>query len=166
MAVAGGFCVPSVLNSCSTYVPAKLGGYHGRPLESGDRLPIGAKRIQSFSPTWSLNHDVVPLPASPCTLRILLESPQGTAHRALTNKPMHVWQIEWAFVSMNRCYHCRRLLFHEPSFQEQSSFRLMGSRFFFFCDAQTIGGYPVLGHIIAADLPRAAQLPGRYSLLL
>ena len=29
------------------------------------------------------------------------------------------------------------------------------------CDAQTIGGYPVLGHIIAADLPRAAQLrPG------
>ena len=73
MAVAGGFCVPSVLNSCSTYVPAKLGGYHGRPLESGDRLSIGATRIQSFSPNWSLNHDVVPLPTSPCTLRILLE---------------------------------------------------------------------------------------------
>ena len=29
------------------------------------------------------------------------------------------------------------------------------------CDAQTIGGYPVLGQVIAADLPRAAQLrPG------
>tara|TARA_Y100000385_G_C12612224_1_gene433472 strand:- start:53 stop:409 length:357 start_codon:yes stop_codon:yes gene_type:complete len=29
------------------------------------------------------------------------------------------------------------------------------------CDAQTIGGYPVLGKVIAADLPRAAQLrPG------
>jgi antagonist of KipI len=28
-------------------------------------------------------------------------------------------------------------------------------------DAQTIGGYPVLGHVIAADLPQAAQLrPG------
>jgi len=28
-------------------------------------------------------------------------------------------------------------------------------------DAQTIGGYPVLGQVIAADLPRAAQLrPG------
>jgi antagonist of KipI len=28
-------------------------------------------------------------------------------------------------------------------------------------DAQTIGGYPVLGHVIAADLPSAGQLrPG------
>ena len=28
-------------------------------------------------------------------------------------------------------------------------------------DAQTIGGYPVIGHVIVADLPRAAQLrPG------
>jgi antagonist of KipI len=28
-------------------------------------------------------------------------------------------------------------------------------------DAQTIGGYPVIGHVIAADLPRVAQLrPG------
>jgi len=30
-------------------------------------------------------------------------------------------------------------------------------------DAQTIGGYPVVGHVIAADLPRAAQLrPGSH----
>jgi len=29
------------------------------------------------------------------------------------------------------------------------------------CDAQTIGGYPVIGHVIAADLPLVAQLrPG------
>jgi antagonist of KipI len=36
-----------------------------------------------------------------------------------------------------------------------------GSPILLLCDAQTIGGYPVLGHIIAADLPRAAQLcPG------
>jgi antagonist of KipI len=28
-------------------------------------------------------------------------------------------------------------------------------------DAQTIGGYPVVGHVITADLPRAAQVrPG------
>ena len=163
MAVAGGFCVPSVLNSCSTYVPAKLGGYHGRPLESGDRLSIGAKRIQSFSPTWSLNHDVVPLPASPCTLRILLESPQGTAHRALTNKPMHV------SAQSDRM----GIRFNEPllSLPATPLSRAVlpgtvqlppdGKPILLLCDAQTIGGYPVLGHIIAADLPRAAQLrPG------
>ena len=163
MAVAGGFCVPSVLNSCSTYVPAKLGGYHGRPLESGDRLSIGATRIQSFSSNWSLNHDVVPLPTSPCTLRILLESPQGTAHRALTNTPMHVSaQSDRMGIRFNEPL---------PSLPATPLSRAVlpgtvqlppdGKPILLLCDAQTIGGYPVLGHIIAADLPRAAQLrPG------
>ena len=163
MAVAGGFCVPSVLNSCSTYVPAKLGGYHGRPLESGDRLSIGAKRIQSFSPNWSLNHELVPLPTSPCTLRILLEAPQGTAHRALTNTPMHVSaQSDRMGIRFNEPL---------PSLPATPLSRAVlpgtvqlppdGKPILLLCDAQTIGGYPVLGHIIAADLPRAAQLrPG------
>ena len=163
LAVAGGFCVPSVLNSWSTYVPAKLGGYHGRPLESGDRLSIGATLVQSFSPNWSLNHDVVPLPTSPCTLRILLEAPQGTAHRALMNTLMHVTaQSDRMGIRFNEPL---------PSLSATPLSRAVlpgtvqlppdGKPILLLCDAQTIGGYPVLGQIIAADLPRAAQLrPG------
>jgi biotin-dependent carboxylase-like uncharacterized protein len=38
LAVTGGFDVPVVMNSRSTYVGGKIGGYHGRPLVRGDIL--------------------------------------------------------------------------------------------------------------------------------
>lgn len=42
LAVAGGLGVPSVLGSPSTYAPAGLGGWRGRLLAPGDRLPLTA----------------------------------------------------------------------------------------------------------------------------
>ncbi len=39
LAVAGGFQVPAVLGSRSTYLPAAFGGLSGRALKAGDRLP-------------------------------------------------------------------------------------------------------------------------------
>jgi urea carboxylase len=42
VAVAGGIDVPPVLGSRSTYTMGALGGHEGRPLVSGDRLPVGA----------------------------------------------------------------------------------------------------------------------------
>ena len=41
IAVAGGIDVPEVLGSRSTYALGALGGFHGRPLAAGDRLPVG-----------------------------------------------------------------------------------------------------------------------------
>jgi biotin-dependent carboxylase-like uncharacterized protein len=40
LAVEGGIAVPLVLRSASTYVRARLGGFHGRPLRKGDVLPL------------------------------------------------------------------------------------------------------------------------------
>ncbi len=42
IAVAGGFDVPVVLGSRSTYVLCGVGGYEGRPLRTGDTLQAGA----------------------------------------------------------------------------------------------------------------------------
>jgi urea carboxylase len=42
IAVAGGIDVPEVLGSRSTYPIGKLGGFEGRALQAGDRLPVGA----------------------------------------------------------------------------------------------------------------------------
>ena len=163
LAVAGGICVPPVLNSCSTYMAAKLGGYGGRSLQAGDQLAIGEPLVTSFSTTWSLANDVAPLPTSPCTLRILSEGPVSAAHRAMTNTTMDV------SAQSDRM----GIRFHGalPPLPATSLSRAVlpgtvqlppdGSPILLLCDAQTIGGYPVLGHIIAADLPRAAQLcPG------
>ena len=41
IAVSGGFDVPAVLGSRSTYALGALGGLHGGPLVAGDELPIG-----------------------------------------------------------------------------------------------------------------------------
>ena len=41
LAVAGGFDVPLVMGSKSTFLRGKLGGFEGRALKAGDILPIG-----------------------------------------------------------------------------------------------------------------------------
>jgi biotin-dependent carboxylase-like uncharacterized protein len=42
LAVAGGIDVPVVLGSRSTYTLGAIGGYEGRRLQKGDRLPLGS----------------------------------------------------------------------------------------------------------------------------
>ena len=41
LAIRGGIEVPEVMGSCSTFLPANIGGFRGRALQSGDSLPIG-----------------------------------------------------------------------------------------------------------------------------
>jgi biotin-dependent carboxylase-like uncharacterized protein len=40
LAVAGGFALKPVLGSCSTNLKARIGGFEGRALKSGDRIPF------------------------------------------------------------------------------------------------------------------------------
>jgi len=47
LAVAGGYDVPEVMGSKSTYLRAGIGGVQGRALQKGDVLPIKAPRQQS-----------------------------------------------------------------------------------------------------------------------
>ena len=163
LAVAGGICVPPVLDSYSTFVPAKLGGYSGRPLQAGDQLSLGEPLVTSFSTNWSLSNTIVPLPSSPCTLRILPEGSISAAHRAITSTPMNVTaqsdrmgiRFDGSLPSLPATSLSRAVL--PGTIQLPPN----GKPILLLCDAQTIGGYPVLGQVIAADLPRAAQLrPG------
>lgn len=41
LAVAGGVEAPPVLGSCATFLPGAFGGWQGRALRAGDRLPVG-----------------------------------------------------------------------------------------------------------------------------
>lgn len=44
LAVSGGFDVPAYLGSRATYVPGSIGGFEGRALKKGDRVPLGVAR--------------------------------------------------------------------------------------------------------------------------
>jgi len=45
LAIAGGIDVPVVLGSRSTYALGALGGFSGRTLAAGDKLPMGSARL-------------------------------------------------------------------------------------------------------------------------
>lgn len=86
MAVAGGFDVPVVLESQSTYLKARFGGFDGRCLRKGDVLRLHApirnpdKMMESYmackTPTyaatsWSVAERVRPTVGKDYTIRVL-----------------------------------------------------------------------------------------------
>ena len=163
LAVAGGICVPSVLNSSSTYLPATFGGFGGRPLRAGDQLSIGKPLAAPTSFTWSIDKAIVPIPSNPCTLRILLEV-------SASNQRLPIPDTRFIVTAQSDRMGIR-LRGTLPQAPPPMISRAVlpgtvqlppdGNPIILLCDAQTIGGYPVLGHVISADLPRAAQLrPG------
>lgn len=177
IAVAGGIDVEPVLGSRSTLVVAALGGLAGRPLRAGDRLALGtgaaeARRgrpVASVSTARNVVSCLSPAAAGrsqPLPLRVI----PGEHADAFGS-------AAWArsFRTTSRSDRMGARLDGEPlsgagAFAGMASVAVMpgtvqvppdGRPIVLLADAQTIGGYPVLGQVIAADLPRAAQLrPG------
>jgi antagonist of KipI len=69
LAVAGGFLVPQVMGSRSTYTGGKIGGLDGRPLARGDRLNGGSP--DSLNRAVYLPEDLRPIFSTEITLRVL-----------------------------------------------------------------------------------------------
>jgi biotin-dependent carboxylase-like uncharacterized protein len=69
IAISGGFDVPVVLGSRSTYTLGALGGFKGRKLEAGDKLPVGKGRGAREGRT--IPEKLRRAPGSPAELRML-----------------------------------------------------------------------------------------------
>lgn len=69
IAVSGGIDVPVVLGSRSTYTLGALGGFKGRKLEAGDKLPVGTGRAAREGRT--IPEKLRRAPGSPAELRML-----------------------------------------------------------------------------------------------
>ena len=172
LAIAGGIDVPAVLGSRATYAPAALGGFHGRPLAAGDRLPLGRPTHRLAGGDWRLADDLtMPAPAGdapappPRVVRFVPVGEQASA--GLTAAP-HGYLVTAASDRMG-------LRLDGPPLPgadrgDGRSVAVLpgtvqvppdGRPILLLADAQTIGGYAVAGQVIAADLPTAAQLrPG------
>jgi len=183
LAVAGGFDVPRVMGSKSTYLRGGFGGFEGRALRRGDVLPTGearttlypelqggAARGTSFrSPRWSVKANSAFLAHS---------------HHRIRFVPGRHWE---RFSESNRQQFCAtefrigpdsdrmgyRLegpaLDLDPRFEIQSEAVTFGSiqvppdgrPIVLMATRQTIGGYPRIGEVASVDLPLLAQLPPR-----
>lgn len=174
LAVAGGVLVEPALGSRSTFPPARFGGLAGLPLAAGDRIPIGpADDRVDRGAAFDLRG--MPMP----TETISSSESAATVLRLIPGEHAEafgdaIWSLSHRVSSRSDRMGMR--LESGPLRSQAAATAAMASIAVFpgtvqvppdgdpillLADAQTIGGYPVIGHVIAADLPRAAQLrPG------
>ncbi|MBP6748778.1 MAG: biotin-dependent carboxyltransferase family protein [Xanthomonadaceae bacterium] len=159
LALSGGIDTPPVLGSRSTDLRGAFGGLDGRALRAGDRLPLGAhppiKATAAHAPAWWVSLDATISRDAP--IRFL---PACDAASALRDR---VWRVD------PRSDRQGLRLDGDASplaLPEQVSAAVApgtvqcppdGRPIVLLADAQTVGGYPRLGHVIAADLPHLAQ---------
>jgi antagonist of KipI len=165
LAVAGGIDVPVVLGSRSTFVAAGLGGLRGAPLTTGDALPVGGDR------------------GVPATAGLPQPAAVRSVDRVVTLRTIPGEQFESVGAALWSATHTTSsrsdrmgVRFDGAALGDAAAAGSLpsvavlpgtvqlppdGRPIVLLADAQTIGGYPVIGHVIAADLPLVAQLrPG------
>ncbi|WP_158549203.1 biotin-dependent carboxyltransferase family protein [Lysobacter silvisoli] len=165
VAVSGGIDLPQVLGSRATDLRGGYGGVDGRALRKGDRLPIGAHAaIEADAPRapgWWIDPRAGHDPLAP--IRYV-----ASTAPALRDVVLAVGQREWrVHPASNR----QGLRLDGDALDALSASGLSepvapgtlqlppdGRPIVLLADAQTVGGYARLGHVIAADLPRLAQL--------
>jgi KipI family sensor histidine kinase inhibitor len=166
LAFDGGLDVPACLGSRATDLTARLGGWQGRRLRAGDRVPVGQPGASAR---------VVTTPA----VRLL---PKGGARVRVLPGPHHEW---FAPAALEALRHTR---YEVTSDSNRMGYRLHGTQplprdaremisdatcagglqvppsgqpILLMADRQVTGGYPIIATVISADLPVVGQLaPG------
>lgn len=175
LAVAGGIDVEPVLGSRSTDRRAGFGGHEGRPLRSGDVLPVGRSgeplptrhAAGPAAPAWSI-HPLDGLGPG-AALRVLpgadFEALDPPSRATLLDGEWRVGAdsdrmgltLDGAVLGVEAAPGRVSAPVLPGCVQMPPGGRpvLLG------VDAQTVGGYPVVAHVIRADLDRMMQLrPG------
>lgn len=163
LAVAGGIDVPRMLGSRSTFLPGGWGGWQGRALKAGDRLPVGNPAgNRSWECLPGLRQQTTPV------LRVL-PGPQlnGFSDTALAR---FLHQTFVVHADSNRVgirldgealEYQKGEIASQPVLPGAIQVPPSGQPIILGWDGPVTGGYPVIGGIISADLPRLAQLgPG------
>jgi biotin-dependent carboxylase-like uncharacterized protein len=166
LAVAGGFDLDACLGSTSTDLRAGIGGIDGRALKKGDCLRL----TDGFQPDcdrpvigrrWADPADDLDF-ATPSIVHLLPGHDQPIDAEALFAQ---AWRVGVASNRQGLRLQGTRLAISDQ--RERVSEPVMpgtvqlppdGQPIVLLADAQTHGGYPRIGHVIAADLHRLAQL--------
>lgn len=187
LAAGGGFSVPSVMESKSTYLRAKIGGFQGRALEAGDRLPVGElselsnRMMENLANTnqqggggfiqasWSVAQGYNPANHTKDPIRVL----EGRQYDLFSEESRQqfvsgIFKVTPQSDRMGYRLQGPNLKLQEKKemLSEAVNFGTVqvpaeGNPIILMADRQTTGGYPKIAEVITADLPRLAQLkPG------
>jgi antagonist of KipI len=181
LSIAGGFDVPAVMGSKSTYLPAGIGGFQGRALRRGDELPVsrasaelypGLHRAlqtsEAFScPKWSVHANAALLAHDHHRIRVIQgrhfarfsESSQAqftaAEFRIGANSDRMGYRLEGPELSLSEPGEILPEAVTFGSIQVPPD----GKPIVLMANRQTTGGYPLIGEVASIDLPLLAQLP-------
>ncbi len=168
LAVAGGVQTAPVLGSRATHLVSRMGGFHGRALASGDRLPIRpdvGSRPQRKAIGLTLPSKgrallrVMPGPQSDWFDADALKTIAGVSFRISPQSNRMGYRLQGPPLAR---VHDRELI-SEPLGIGAIQVPSAGEPILLMADRQTAGGYPKIAYVISADLPLAGQLaPGDF----
>jgi len=169
LCVAGGIAVPPVLGGRGTYLPAGFGGFEGRPLRSGDVLPVGVPsgitRAGARLPPDA--RVVAPAGAGAARAIAVLPGPQSGVlspaqwdtllGRGLTvDARSDRTGFRLSGAGLDRVHRTDGR--SEPACVGAVQLTPDGTLIVLMPDGPTVGGYPKIAVVATADLPRLAQL--------
>lgn len=169
LAVGGGLAVPLVLGSRATHVLSRIGGFGGRALQAGDRVPLGARpaefrKARAFEPA---NERAIP--DRHAQVRIL---PGPHQDRFVPGAFDRLQSTPYAIANESDRMGFR---LRGPAIEHRTDASMIsdatplgvlqvpasGQPVLLMADRQTTGGYPAIATVIAADIGLAGQLaPG------
>jgi antagonist of KipI len=175
LATAGGFDVPDVMHSKSTYLRAAIGGFEGRALKTGDRVPlktVDPKRMAalvkaaSSGQEWQIpairyfNEPVVRI-IKGRQFNLFDAASQARLFDGLFTVGAHSdrmgYRLEGAPLTLSEA----KELISEPVAFGSIQVPPDGNPIVLMADRQTTGGYPKIGDVASIDLPLIGQLnPG------
>jgi antagonist of KipI len=172
LAVAGGIETPSVLGSRATHLPSAMGGFGGRALKAGDRLPCGpARRLaaRSARPPELPEGAATRLPEGLAQLRVLpgpqterftsgaLDALQSGPYKIGGNSNRMGFRLEGPLLA-----HANGAdVISDATPLGVVQVPASGQPILLMADRQTTGGYAKLATVITADIGVAGQLgPG------
>lgn len=173
LAVRGGFEINEWLESRSTNLKARIGGYKGRKIVKDDAISFALKsNFKNVEFDYFISADVIPKYSGSPILRFI----KGIEWEKLDKKSQNKFLSQEFSLSSNsdrmgfylkgNALHLAKKVELVSSAVNFGTIQLLpsGQMILLMADHQTTGGYPRIAHICADDLPIAAQLGANDSL--
>ncbi|HEY8164972.1 MAG TPA: biotin-dependent carboxyltransferase family protein [Gemmatimonadaceae bacterium] len=160
LSVSGGIDLPRALGSRSTYLPARIGGLDGRLLQGGDALPIGNSGRSAVDATESDTHDAPNYEDDRIRVIPFADGVGASArdrffageYKVSPQSDRSGYRLDCAPIPVQS-----RATLSAAVCPGTIQLPPGGSPILLMADAPTIGGYPIVGVVCAADLPIIAQ---------
>ena len=181
LAVNGGFDIPDVLGSQSTYLRSHFGGWHGRALKRDDEIPLlrplrkigqdGGTLETLAKALWDIRLYLPSIIADSTRARIrLIKSMQWeeftpSSQEALLSQAFRIspdsermgYRLQGPDILMSK----PRQMISEATTFGTIQVPAGGQPIVLMADRQTTGGYPKIAYVATVDLPLLAQMgPG------